>query len=201
MTYKAVIFDFGRVLIDWNPRAIYTDDDFVSDGDFKEFLDFIMPFQLCTDAGLAFENIFPFVAQRFPQKKYLVEKWQNNFELSIQEPLWETVEILKEIKSKTDLKLFGLTNFAEKLCHQTMARYDFFGTFDDVVISGAEGLVKPFEAIYHILPKRHKLRMNECIFIDDNAANIHMANQLGIYGILFEDAQKLRAELACLNIL
>ncbi len=201
MAYKAVIFDFGRVLLNWEPKDIFIDNEFSSEAEFREFLNFIMPFHLCSDAGLAFDKIFPLVAQRFPEKKELIEKWEKNFERSLQSPIWEAVEILKELKEKTNLHLFGLTNFEENFCQKMMQKYDFFQLLDDVVISGEVGLVKPYEAIYKILPKRYSLKMKECIFIDDARMNVETANRLGIYGILFKDAQKLREELVSLNIL
>lgn len=33
---------------------------------------------------------------------------------------------------------------------------------------------------------------NECIFIDDSAANINAAKELGIYGIVYMDIESLR---------
>lgn len=201
MTYKAVIFDFGRVLLNWNPKDIFVNGEFASDAEFNQFLNFIMPFHLCTDAGLAFDKIFPLVAERFPEKRALINIWQNYFERSLQEPITGTVDILKELKHQGKYQLFGLTNFEEDLCRKTMAKHDFFALLDDIVISGAVGLVKPYDDIYKILPARHHLKMNECIFIDDNAFNIDAANRLGIYGILFKDSQQLKDELIALNIL
>lgn len=201
MTYKAIIFDFGRVLLNWNPKDIFTEGEFASDDEFNSFLNFIMPFHLCTDGGLAFDKIFPLVAEQFPEKKELISTWQNHFERSLQEPIIGTVEILKELKQKPAFKLFGLTNFEENLCRKTIAQYDFFTLLDDIVISGQVGLVKPYDDIYKILPARHQLKMDECIFIDDNIFNIETANRLGIHGILFKNAEQLRKELVELNIL
>lgn len=201
MTYKAVIFDFGRVLLNWSPKDIFTQGEFASDDEFNSFFNFIMPFHLCTDGGLAFDKIFPLVAERFPEKRELISIWQNYFERSIQEPIWDTVDILKTLKDDGRYQLFGLTNFEEDLCRKIIAKYDFFNLLDDIVISGEVGLVKPYDDIYKILPARYHLKMDECIFIDDNIFNINTANRLGIHGILFKDAKQLHTELTELNIL
>ena len=64
------------------------------------------------------------------------------------------------------------------------------------MISGEIHKVKPDRAIYDYLLTTYALNPQECIFIDDNPANIAMAESLGITGYLFDgDAAKLRTYL------
>ncbi len=200
MYYKAIIFDFGNVLLQWNPERIF-DNEFQTKAEFKEFLDFISPFHLCTDAGLPFEAIFPLVIQQYPEKKALIHKWMHHFERSIEEPIAENVEILKYLKTQTSLYLFGLTNFYGPLCRKIIVKYDFFSLLDDIIISGEVGLVKPYEKIYTILPQKYDLKKEECVFIDDSLFNIKMAEQLGIKTIHFTESTNLQNELKKLSIL
>ena len=39
--------------------------------------------------------------------------------------------------------VFALTNWSDELFPQALERFDFLGLFDDIVVSGAEGLAKP----------------------------------------------------------
>jgi FMN phosphatase YigB (HAD superfamily) len=63
------------------------------------------------------------------------------------------------------------------------------------------GQIKPGEEIFKTFLKRTEHTAEECIFIDDNTANIDTANRLGFTGILFKSPQQLRVELEGLGIL
>jgi HAD superfamily hydrolase (TIGR01509 family) len=58
-----------------------------------------------------------------------------------------------------------------------------FTLFDGIVISGHVGLIKPDPAIYQHLLTTYNLNPSDCIFIDDQAHNVHAAQKLGIHGI------------------
>lgn len=68
--------------------------------------------------------------------------------------------------------------------------------FHGVMISVEEGLIKPDAAIYRRLTDRYGLKPEECLFIDDNPANIEAARKLGWQGIVFDgDVAALRGLL------
>ena len=74
--------------------------------------------------------------------------------------------------------------------------------FDALVISGEIKAAKPDKEIYEYLLSTYDLIPEECIFIDDNPANIEMANSLGIHGYLFDfDVPKLREYLKAENLI
>lgn len=75
-----------------------------------------------------------------------------------------------------------------------------FGRFRDIVVSGEEKLIKPDPAIYTLALDRFGVAAEDAVFIDDSAANIDAANALGITGLLFTDAETLRADLAKLGL-
>jgi HAD superfamily hydrolase (TIGR01509 family) len=62
-------------------------------------------------------------------------------------------------------------------------------------VSGAEGFVKPDHRLFQILLDRFGLRAEECVFVDDNAANVASACEMGFNGIVFEGADNLRKKL------
>ena len=73
--------------------------------------------------------------------------------------------------------------------------------FDGKIISGEAGIVKPDVEIYKLLIKRHNLNPQHTVFIDDKEENIRAAELLGIHGIHFQNASKLRKDLQMLKLL
>ena len=70
-----------------------------------------------------------------------------------------------------------------------------FDRFRDIVVSGAEQLVKPDPAIFALALKRFGLNPGEALFVDDRAENIAAGKAAGLIGHVFRDAETLRTEL------
>ncbi|WP_291976172.1 MULTISPECIES: HAD-IA family hydrolase [unclassified Chelatococcus] len=58
-------------------------------------------------------------------------------------------------------------------------RFPFLGGFDGIVVSGEVRLVKPDPAIFTLFLEQNGLTAGECLFVDDNAANVAAARELG----------------------
>ena len=87
------------------------------------------------------------------------------------------------------------TGFAENY-QNTQWINKLFSNFDGFVFSGVAELVKPNREIFEHILGKFGLVAEECLFIDDNAANIEGAKAVGIQTYLFDgDAEKLRAFL------
>ena len=93
------------------------------------------------------------------------------------------VKQIKPLKEK--YKVYGLTNWSAETLPIAMRRYDFFDDLDGIVVSGQEKLIKPDPALYEILLDRFDLKAEETLFIDDNAANIETAQQMGFHTMHF----------------
>ncbi len=76
----------------------------------------------------------------------------------------------------------------------------FFAHFDGCVISGLEGVAKPDRRIFEILLASYDLEPAATVFIDDRAANVDAARDLGIVAIEFTTAAQLRRELRDLGV-
>lgn len=70
------------------------------------------------------------------------------------------------------------------------AGYDLDSIFDAVVISGDTGTRKPDAAIYLIAADELGVPPGECVFADDTAANLPVAEELGMATVHFTDAAK-----------
>jgi HAD superfamily hydrolase (TIGR01509 family) len=68
-----------------------------------------------------------------------------------------------------------------------------FGLFRDAIVSGDEKVIKPARRIYEIVLERTGLAASDLLFIDDSAANIAAAAEMGFHTHHFTDPAALRA--------
>ena len=115
-------------------------------------------------------------------------------------PIEQSVQVLSELKEKGVL-LYILSNWSAETYPIAEKRFDFLSWFDGKVISGEAGIVKPDLEIYKLLIDRHDLNPNHTVFIDDREENIRAAESLGIHGIHFQNASKLRKDLQMLKLI
>jgi 2-haloacid dehalogenase len=192
----AIIFDFGNVLVDWDPRYLYRK---LLDGDqaIEKFLgevDFFA-WNLQHDAGRPFDESIADMCIRFPQYCDLIRAYDLRYEESISGPIWPTVEILRNLKD-AGFPLYGLSNWPADKYDLVRPKYEFFSWFDDIVVSGKVRIAKPDPRIFELLLGRIGRPAQECLFIDDSPKNIAAAQRLGFQTILFRSAGQLKQELS-----
>ena len=66
-----------------------------------------------------------------------------------------------------------------------MEKYGLNQYFDKVIVSANVGCRKPDRMIFEIALDEIKEEPSDCIFADNNVANLHTAGELGIKPILF----------------
>jgi 2-haloacid dehalogenase len=198
----AIVFDFGGVLLDWNPRHLYRK---VFQGDeeaVERFLTEISFFEwnILQDAGRPFDEAIAELCARHPQYCDLIQIYDTRYPEAINGPIQGTVEILRELSGE-GYTLYGLSNWAASKFVQVRGSYDFFNLFQDIVISGEIRIAKPDPRIFQYLLERINRPPQECLFIDDSPVNIAAARSLGFQVILFKDPVQLRCELSGLKLL
>ena len=72
-----------------------------------------------------------------------------------------------------------------------MRGYDYFRLFKGGVASYAEHLAKPDPEIFRLFCARFGLEPGECVFVDDNPANVLAARECGMDARLLEDTEGL----------
>ena len=110
-------------------------------------------------------------------------------------PIEGTVEVLKDLRSREELKLYALTNWSAETFPVALERYDFLHWFDGRLVSGEEKTRKPFMDIYEKLISRFNINPTEAVYIDDNMRNLHPARELGMHIIHFKSPEQLKEEL------
>jgi 2-haloacid dehalogenase len=191
---RAVVFDIGGVLLEWEPRLLYRD--LIPDPNELEW--FLA--EVCTgewnatlDAGRSFDDACAELGARFPDHAGLVHAWRRQDEM-----------IAGEIQGSADLvarlhelgvPLYLLTNMPADIFAARRQHYDVLSLFDGAVVSGVEGVLKPSAEIFERLRDRFALVPEETLFIDDAEVNVQGARELGFCAHRFVDPPTLAAAL------
>ena len=192
---KNIIFDFGGVLVDWNPRYLYRKI-FADEQEMEWFLQQVCPPQwnALLDAGLPFEEAIAERKEKYPRYAQALDAYFARWDEMMGGEVPGTAAIVQEVKSK-GYPVFGLSNWSAQTFPLALKRFAVFGLLDGRVLSGEEKINKPDERIYRRLLERFNLKAQECLFIDDTLPNILQAQKMGFETIHFKDAPSLRKEL------
>ncbi len=68
------------------------------------------------------------------------------------------------------------------------------------MVSGEERVIKPDRRIFEVLFDRYDVEPTRAAYIDDSAANVAAAGELGLHAVQFADAGRLRTDLAALGL-
>ena len=195
---RNIIFDFGGVLVDWNPRYVFVP--WFGDPDKAElFLSEICPYSWNSqvDAGRTTAEITEERVALFPAWEREIRMYYDRWIEMLHGEVPGMESLVREYKQR-GYGIWGLTNWSRELFPLVRDRYPVFNLMDGIVVSGEERIIKPDERLYRILLDRYGLKAEESVFIDDNAANVAGAEAVGIRSIVFHDAEQLKAELKVL---
>jgi 2-haloacid dehalogenase len=199
---SVAIFDLGGVLLHWDPRLLYRK---LFNGDEAAVDHFLAT--VCTtewnerqDAGRSFADATMELLPRHADKRELIEAWGKRFDEMVPGAIEGTVAVLAELKQR-DVPIYAITNWSAETFPPMRRRFAFLEWFGDIVVSGAEGVMKPDPRIFHILLQRQRIAPESAVFVDDVAANAAAADALGIQGIHFRAPDQLRGELVASGLL
>ena len=194
MEIKNIVFDFGGVLMDWDPRYLFKKV-FSNESDLDFFLKNVCndEWNYQQDAGRPFQEAIQERIQLYPDFKNEIEQYYDNWIEMIGGEISENTALIPKLKS--NYRLFGLTNWSAETFPLVYDQYPFFKDLEGIVVSGAEKMAKPDPKIFQLLLNRYKLIANECLFIDDNQENIKTAQSLGFQTIHLTPEVNLALEL------
>ena len=152
------------------------------------------------DKGRTFAEGVAALSKQFPHHAHLIQAYHDHWVDSIGEAYWETVDIMHQLNEK-GYPIYGLSNWSAETFPYAREKYNFFDLFDDMVISGAVGFVKPEPEIFHILLEKIGKPAQECLFIDDSLPNIQQANTMGFKTIHFVTPSQLKDTVLQLGLL
>lgn len=196
LTPAAVIFDLGNVLIRWDPHpaiaaGVGNDeaDRFLTADDFD-----FMGWNHLQDSGRAWDEAEAEVEASHPHWARHAASYRDQFEHSLVGAVDDSVEVLHDLHT-AGVRLVALTNWSSELFPHARERFEFLTLFEDIVVSGDEGVAKPAPGIFSVLQQRIGIPLNRCVFVDDKPENVAAAAQAGMDALVFTETGHLRADL------
>jgi len=193
MKFKAVIFDFGNVIINIEFQRIY-----------QTFAKFTSKPVSYIEKRITEDQIF----RRYESGQFTDEEFRDVIRQTLGFPLsdhevdtaWnailldiptDRIDLIHNIRQKYPVYLLSNTNnihitASNNYLKKTHGIRSLNELFDKLYLSYEMGLWKPDAEIYREVLRTNKLQPNEVIFFDDNLHNIESAKALGMQTILVE---------------
>ena len=192
---KAVVFDIGRVLFQWQLGALF--EKLIAD---REELDWFLAnvvteeWHFEHDRGRALADMVPERIALFPAYEAHINAYATRFNETVPGPV-DGAHAIVERLAANGVPLFCLTNFGDEFWQMFRPTQPVFDHFEDIIVSGVEKVAKPDARIYEIVERRSGRDGAALFFTDDNPANIEAAKLRGWDAHLFIDAGSLEAAL------
>lgn len=198
---KAVIWDFGNVIVRWDPRTLYSKI-FPDPQERDRFLAEVctLAWHVETDRGVPFHENVARLIERHPEHAEPIQAWHDRWDEMFSGPIPETEAAIAALHAK-GVPQFGLSNISRETLEMTLAMSPAFGRLQAIVASGHEGLIKPDPAIFELACARFGHAPEDLLFVDDGAHNIETARALGFDTHHFTDPAALRPALEARGLL
>lgn len=200
MSQRAVVFDLGGVLVDWQPHLAWLDH-FGSEAATRAFMERIdfMARNLRCDAGEAFADVAAELPD--PEDARLLAEYVARYQKTVQGRVAGSWDILHALRAN-GTPLHAITNWsAETWVEGVQVQPELLEVFQTIIVSGQEGIIKPDPAIFSLFCTRAGLAAQDCIFIDDGLHNVEAARACGFDGIHFTGADDLHRALSARGLL
>lgn len=197
-TIDTVVYDFGNVLVGWDPYGPYADRPRAEVEAFFAAVDFDA-LNHAADAGTPYAVLLERVARTHPDHVDDLRHYVDHYEQSLTGPVGGSAELVRELKG-LGLRLYGLTNWQAETFHAAEPAAPAIGLMDDVIVSGREGMAKPDRRLFELVVERFDVDPARAVFVDDKPVNVDAARGVGFHGIVFTSTPALRQELRALGL-
>ncbi|WP_420381264.1 HAD family hydrolase [Novosphingobium sp.] len=198
----AVVWDIGRVLVQWDFPLIWRDviPDPVARAAFTTTV-VSESWHSRHDVGETMDALIAERVAEHPAERALIERYRTHWLLAVPGPIAGTHPLVEGLAT-AGVPQFALTNFGADAFAMFRPTFPVLDHMIEIVVSGDERLVKPDPAIFALAARRFGHDPARMLFIDDNADNIAAARKLGWQVHHFTgDAAALEADLIALGLL
>ena len=191
---KNIVFDLGRVMVEFDPVTYLRSFDYPEELVQKLFeIVFGYDWYLHDRGDYAtIDDLREALVQKYPAYEAELTAVLRGDWVKIHYLKADTAAYMAELKQR-GYPIYILSNLSVE-SYEFIRQYDFFKIPDGGVFSYQERSCKPEEKIYRVLLDRYSLVPEETVFLDDNPDNIAAANRIGIHGVLFTDLATAKAE-------
>ena len=197
---EAVIFDFGGVLVDWNPEHLYRKL-IPGEAERRHFLT-----EICSpawnyeqDRGRDWDEAIALKVAEFPHHAPLIRAYRERWTEMCGGTISGGVAIHAKLKA-AGVPLYGLTNWSGATFELGERMFPILRDFNYVAVSGRLRMVKPDPEIYLHLLQHCRLRAENCLFIDDVAKNVDGARAVGLQAIQFASPDDTALQMRALGL-
>lgn len=197
-----VVFDLGKVLLDWSPGYFYRPHFGDDEAALERFLaEVVSPEWIAEmDAGKPIATAIAERCSRHPDHAELIGLWRDGWTTMLRGEIAGTVAILTELRAR-GTRLYAITNFSTETYPHACERFGFLSWFEHTVVSGELGIIKPDRRIFDHAIERCRLDPARSVFIDDMPANVATAQSCGFHAVRFTSPEALRSSLVSLGVL
>ncbi len=192
-----IIFDFGNVLVRWEPERVYIPYFQGNEAKYWFFWRHVCTPELRNriDAGENQRQCIDSQKQLYPEYGEALDMFITRWKETLPGEMPGMRELLRQLLDDPRMSVYGLTNWSMETFPEARERFDILQMIDNYVVSADVKLVKPDPAIFQLLLDRYHLAAEQSIFIDDNPNNVEAAKKVGMRGIHFTGADNLHQQL------
>lgn len=188
MSVKAVVFDIGNVLIEWQPERYY---DSVIGEDRRRAMFAAVDLHAMNDRvdrGEGFRDVIYEQAEALPEWRSEIRMWHDDWIKMAAPAIPHSVRLMRALRAK-GIPVLALTNFGVESFALAQQHYDFLNEFDQAYVSGHMKVIKPDADIYAQLEAASGIAPEHLLFADDRPENIAAAAARGWQVHHFEGPQ------------
>lgn len=192
---EAVVFDIGRVLVQWDMRILFRqllDDEAEVEWVFRNVVSEAWHAQ--HDAGRPIADMVAERSAEFPRYAPVISAYATRFNETIPGPVPGTSDLVEELHAR-GVPLYAITNFGADTWAGFRPTLPVLDRFRDIVVSGIEQVAKPDPAIYALAAQRFGREPGTMLFIDDSLPNVLSARTCGWHAHHFASADLLADDL------
>jgi epoxide hydrolase-like predicted phosphatase len=197
---EGVIFDFGRVLSEFDFQRFYAAiqrRSALSPDAFASRLHEAHPLGVAYETGDLSSDEFYDAVVRLAALDMPKEEFIRAY-ADIFSPIPSTWSVVRELKGRVRLGL--LSNTTEWHFEHWIKKVSIFPLFDSVTLSYVVRAMKPDPKIYRAALASMNLPPEACVFFDDIEENAAGARALGIHAFQYTSHQQLLSDLASVGI-
>lgn len=188
---RAVIFDLGGVLVNYDGRATFTDIGKLVGVSLEELFPFYQKHDHAFGTGqLSGRDYFHKLADAFkPEADY--ETLAVTF-CRYQQRNEAALTFAHQLQSWADVRVGIISNTNVVHANWLRANLPEFQQFHSVILSNEVGLLKPNPAIYELSVQQLSVPPGQALFVDDSEENVAGGTAVGLNGFLHKDWQLTR---------
>ncbi|HRE47430.1 MAG TPA: HAD family phosphatase, partial [Aggregatilineales bacterium] len=193
---RAVVFDFGGVLMrteDRSKRQAWEARLNLAAGELEQIVHGSAVWIEAQAGTRSVESYWEAIRERLAlTPETLAELQQDYFAGDV---LDQTLIALIQRLRAEGLRVGLLSNDATTLEQKLRAQLAIYECFDAVLISAQTGVMKPDPTAYRMIAERLGCSTPECVFIDDNTANVDGARAVGMAAYLYRPGMDVAAAI------